>query len=145
MRLLVTTLIVSFSVLGGAASSNAETVSKQVSFANDEWVKVNLTAEGIQLSEIRFKLEGGVHYNPLRAGKGPQCFVAVRNTSGHEQDFAIAVALVDAKGNLVGATESGHTGSLDPGETAEVKMTFREVHRRIYEAKTVHVTLETWK
>lgn len=143
MRLIASAWALVF--LWGASASYADTVSKNVGFVNEEWIKVGLNAEGVELVEIRFKVQGGIHYNPLRAGSGPQCFVEVKNSSGHETDLAVAIALFDGSGKLVGATESGHTGSLDPGEAAEIKMTFREVHRRMYEAKTVHVVLETWK
>jgi hypothetical protein len=131
--------------LCGTGVAQAETVSKRINFANEKWVAVGLSTEGIEVAEIRFKVEGGIHYNPLRLGKGPQCFVTVRNTGNNESKLAVAVAAFDDNGNLVGATETGHTGSLDPGERAELKMTFREVQRRLYEAKTVQITLETWK
>ena len=62
-----------------------------------------------------------------------------------EVRFAIAVALFDAKGMLLAATESSNIGSLSPGETKEIKMTFREVKRKFFEAKTAQIALETYK
>ena len=129
--------------LGAAAASQAATVSKRVKFAGEEWVRVDLNAEGVLVREISFNVAAGIHWNPLRAGKGPQCFVSVKNTSEREADLSVAIALFDENDNLIAATESGHTGSLDPDETAEIKMTFREVNRRIGNARTVHIVLET--
>jgi len=131
-------------VLFGSSVASAETASKRVGFENEQWIKVGLRAEGVEITEIRFKIEGGIHYNPLRLGKGPQCFVELKNTSGREISAAIGLALFDDDGNLLAATESRH-GGLEAGDSAEVKMTFREVYRRMHEAKTVQVVLETWK
>ena len=128
-----------------AATIHAETISKKVTWENEKWIPVNLASEGIEIKEIRFAVEGGIHWNPLRAGKGPQAFVQVKNAADHPMHLAIAVALFDDKGNLLAATESGHIGDLDRGESGEIKMTFREVKRKFFEAKTAHIALETYK
>src|SRR5262249_42491059 len=101
--------------------------------------------EGILLKEVRFEVEGGIHWNPLRAGRGPQCFVQVKNTSDHGMHLAVAVVLYDANGDLIAATEASHIREPDPGESGEIKMTFREVKRRFFDAKTAHIALETYK
>jgi hypothetical protein len=136
---------VAIAVVACAATLHAETVGKTIAWDNEKWIPVNLAAEGIEIAEVRFAVEGGVHWNPLRAGIGPQAFVQVKNTSDHPSKLAIAVALFDAKGTLVGATESSNIGSLDPGEAKEIKMTFREVKRKFFEAKTAQIALETYK
>lgn len=128
-----------------ATTIRADTVAKTVTWSNEKWIPVNLSSEGIQITEIRFAVEGGVHWNPLRAGIGPQAFVQVKNTSDHDSKMAVAVALFDAKGTLIGATESSNIGSLAPAESKEIKMTFREVKRKFFEAKTAQIALETYK
>jgi hypothetical protein len=128
-----------------AATVRAETVGKTIKWDNEKWIPVNLSTEGIEISEVRFEVEGGIHWNPLRAGIGPQAFVHVKNGSEHEMKLAVAIALLDGKGTLVGATESSNIGSLDPGESKEIKMTFREVKRKFFEAKTAQIALETYK
>lgn len=138
-------------VAGGAlllaltATLQAATVAKKIEWANEKLIPVNLTSDGIELKDARFEVQGGIHWNPLRAGTGPQCFVHVKNTSDHEMHLAVAVALFDAEGNLLGATEASHIGALDPEESAEMKLTFREVKRKFFEAKTAQIALETWK
>ncbi len=123
----------------------AETVAKTITWDNEKWIPVGLVSEGIELKEVRFAVEGGVHWNPLRAGIGPQAFVSLKNTSDHDSKLAVAVALFDAKGMLIAATESSNIGSLNPSETKEIKMTFREVKRKFFEAKTAQIALETYK
>jgi hypothetical protein len=123
----------------------AETVSKTIKWDNEKWIPVNLAAEGIEIKEIRFAVEGGIHWNPLRAGIGPQAFVQAKNASDHPMKMAVAVALFDDKGGLLAATESSTIGALDPGEAKEMKMTFREVKRKFFEAKTAQIALETYK
>jgi len=123
----------------------AETVSKTIKWDNEKWIPVDLTAEGIEIKEIRFAVEGGIHWNPLRAGIGPQAFVQVKNASDHEMKLAVAVALFDDKGGLLAATESSNIGALDSGQAKEIKMTFRDVKRKFFEAKTAQVALETYR
>jgi hypothetical protein len=124
---------------------HAETIAKTINWENEKWIPVNLTSEGIELKDIRFDVQGGIHWNPMRAGIGPQALVNVKNVSDHEMKMAIAVALFDAKGMLIGATESSNIGALDPDESKEIKMTFREVKRKFFEAKTAHIALETYR
>jgi hypothetical protein len=125
--------------------TQAATTSKKFTWQNEEWIPLNMSSEGISLKEIRFEVEGGIHWNPLRAGRGPQAFVQLKNESDHAMHLAVAVALFDGEGSLIAATESGHIGELDPGEDAEIKMTFREVKRRFFEAKKGEIVLETYK
>ena|SRR5438105_4272901 len=124
---------------------HANTVSKKVAWANDKWIPLNLVSEGVQIKEVRFAVEGGVSWNPLRAGSGPQCFVSLKNTSDHGSGAAVAVALFDGNGDLIGATESSNIGTLNPGESKDIKLTFRDVKRRFFEAKTAQIALETFK
>ena len=132
-------------LLALVATVRAETVSTTIKWENEKWIPVNLTSEGVEIKDVRFAVEGGIHWNPLRAGIGPQAFVQVKNGSDHELKMAVAVALFDEKGGLVAATESSNIGALDPGEAKEIKMTFREVKRRFFEAKTAQIALETYK
>jgi hypothetical protein len=132
-------------VVAALSGLRADTVSKKVNWANETWIPVGLTSEGIQIKEVRFAVEGGIHWNPLRAGVGPQAFVSVVNGSDHDMKLAVAIALFDGAGNLLGATEATHIGNLSAGEKDEIKLTFREVKRQFFQAKTAQIALETWK
>jgi hypothetical protein len=145
MRLRLTWVFTVVVMLAWPVVPRAATVSKKITWANEQWIPVNLSSEGVSIKDIRFEVEGGIHWNPLRAGKGPQCFVQIKNESDHPMHLAVAVVLYDDHGDLVGATESGHIGELNPNESGEIKMTFREVKRRFFEAKTGQIALETFK
>ena len=127
------------------ATLHADTLSKTIKWDNEKWLPVELSSEGVEIREIRFAVEGGIHWNPLRAGIGPQAFVQVRNTASQPMKMAVAIALFDDKNTLIGATESANIGSLDPGEAKEIKMTFRDVKRKFFEAKTAQIALETYR
>ena len=139
--LLMTTL---WAALLLSAALRAETFSKTVSWENEKWIPVGLSSEGVEITEVRFAVEGGIHWNPLRAGVGPQAFLQIKNTSDREMKMAAGVALFDEKGTLVGATESANIGKLDPNERKEIKLTFRDLKRKFFEAKTAHIALETY-
>lgn len=145
MRAKLTLVVTACVLLVWPAMPQAATASKKITWVNEQWIPVGISSEGVSIKEIRFEVEGGIHWNPLRAGKGPQCFVQVKNESGHGMHLAVAVALFDDKGDLIAATESGHIGELDANESSEIKMTFREVKRRFFEAKTGQIVLETYK
>jgi hypothetical protein len=136
-------LVIGLTAFGAVV--RAETVGKSITWDNEKWIPVHLVSEGVEIAEVRFAVEGGIHWNPLRAGSGPQAFVQVKNTSDHESKLAVAIALFDGKGVLVGASEASNIGSLDPAEAKEIKLTFREVKRKFFEAKTAQIALETYR
>lgn len=139
------TITLAIALLALVATARAETNSKTIKWDNEKWIPVGLSAEGVEITEVRFEVEGGIHWNPLRAGRGPQAFIQVKNASGREMKMAVAVALFDDKGGLIGASEATNIGSLDPDEAKEIKLTFREVKRKFFEAKTAQIAIETYK
>ena len=118
-------------------------MSKKVRFDAGATVPVKLVVEGVEVTSLRFSVEGGVKLNPFKSGRGPQAFLKVLNTGDKSLDFGIAVALYDEKGSLIAASESNHLGDLEPGEGGEIEVMFRYVKRKIYAAKTVEIVLET--
>jgi hypothetical protein len=106
---------------------------------------VGLTSEGVAVREVRFEVQGGINWNPLRAGVGPQAFITLKNDSGRDMKCAVAIALFVAKGDLIAAGEIGFPGTFEAGETDELKITFRDVKRRFFEAKTAQIALETYR
>jgi len=128
-------------VLGMAGAGEGDTKSTRFGFSPGKWIELDLSSEGISVTRVRFDT-GGVEWRPWRAGTGPQCIVHVKNRGVAESDFAFAIALFDADGNLVAAKEVGHLGDLDPGETTEFKVVFSSVNYRLSEAETVHLVIE---
>lgn len=138
-------ILATTAILLAGPAAHADTVSKKVRFDAGESVPVTLVAEGLEVTTVRFSVEGGLNLNPFtfKAGKGPQAFMKIRNVGDRPMDFGVAVALYDEKGALIAATESSHLGEVDPGEDTEVSVMFRYVKRKVYSAKTVEIVLET--
>jgi hypothetical protein len=144
-RAIARALLATTAILLAGPAAHADTVSKKVRFDAGETVAVKLVAEGLEISTVRFSVEGGMKLNPFtfKAGKGPQAFLKVVNAGGRSLDFGVAIALYDEKGALIAATESSHLGEIDPGEDTDVSVMFRYVKRKVYSAKTVEIVLET--
>lgn len=144
-RVIARALLATTTILLAGPAAFAETAAKKVRFEPGDPVAVKLVAEGLEVTTIRFSVEGGLNLNPFtfKAGKGPQAFLALRNTGTRALDFGVAIALYDEKGSLIAAAESSHLGEVDPGEDTEVSVMFRYVKRKVYSAKTVEIVLET--
>lgn len=144
-RVIARALLVTTAILLAGPAAHADTASKKVRFDAGETVAVKLVAQGLEISTVRFSVEGGVKLNPFtfKAGKGPQAFLKVRNTGDASMDFGVAIALYDEKGALIAASEGSHLGEIEPGEETEVSVMFRYVKRKVYSAKTLEIVLET--
>ena len=130
-------------VLAMPAPCLAGLKSVKVPFVKNEWTDVAITQEGIHLLNYRISLATNVSMNPLKIGAGPAMFFNVKNEGSAATDFAIAVALFDKNGNLVGAASGSHAGKLDAGESKEIKIIFRDVNESVSDATEVQVTVET--
>ena len=136
-------LPLSLAVLAMATPCFAGLKSVKVPFVKNEWAEVALTQEGIHVLNYRISLATNVSMNPLKVGAGPAMFFNVKNEGSAATDFALAVALFDKNGNLVGAASGSHAGKLDAGESKEIKVIFRDVNESVSDASQVQVTLET--
>jgi hypothetical protein len=112
---------------------------------NEKWIPLHLSSEGIEVPAIRFAVERGIHWNPQRAGKEPQAFMPIKNASDHEMKLAVAIALFDVGNAPLSATEITYGGSLAPGGTGELRLIFRDVKRRFFDAATAQAALETYR
>ena len=126
-----------------ASPSFAGLKSVKVPFVKNEWVDVALTQEGIHVVNYRISLATNVSMNPLKVGAGPAMFFNVKNEGSAPSDFAVAVALFDKEGDLVGAATGSHAGKLEPGESKEIKIIFRDVNEKLSDAMTAQVSVET--
>ena len=79
--------------------------------------------------------------NPFTEG-GPYLEVEVANNGQDKMDFALAVALFDREGRLVGAGTGDHTGKLEPTEVKSVKVVFKDVNQDVHLATTIQMSLE---
>lgn len=142
-RVVARAFLATTAILLAGPAAHADTASKKVRFDVADTVPVKLVVEGLEIATIRFSVEGGIKFNPFKTGKGPQAFLAVRNTGSKSLDFGIAIALYDEKGALIAASESNHLGEMEPGEDGEIEVMFRYVKRKVSAAKTVEIVLET--
>ena len=136
-------VLLAVAALAMSAPLHAGLKSAKVPFVKNEWTDVGLTQEGIHVLNYRISLATNVSMNPLKVGAGPAIFFNVKNEGTAATDFSLAVALFDKEGNLVGAASGSHAGKLEPGESKEVKLIFRDVNQSVSDAITAHVTVET--
>lgn len=142
-RSLLSAILSSLVVLVSAADGLAVSDSLRATFVKDRPAAVDVARDGIHVVSYRFDrlTRGGA--NPFKMGSGPSVVLDVRNEGTAEKDFAIAVALFDMDGRLVGAGTGSQAGKLDPGKTEEIKVVFHGVSRDVHRATTIFLTLET--
>ncbi len=141
-----TVLSLAMILLSGAAApgSFAGTRSLKAGFVRSGAAEISMTEDGVRV--LRYQLNrlmrGGE--NPSKAfSGGPAIVFEVRNEGAEPRDFALAVALFDRQGVLVGAGTQSHTGDLDPGGTDQVKLVLKDVNQGVPQASTIIMTLET--
>lgn len=136
-------LLIALATIAVSAPALAGLRSVKVPFVKNEWTEVGLMQDRIHVLSYRISLATNVSMNPLKVGAGPAMFFNVKNEGDAPTDFSLAVALFDVEGSLVGAATGSHAGKLEPGESKEVKIIFRDVNERVPDAATAQVTLET--
>lgn len=126
------------------AGSEAAIHTQRIVFVKESPANLSISEGGVRLLRYRFsRLIRGTQ-NPLKAlAAGPSLVFDVRNDGKEPRDFAVAVALFDKQGQLVGVGTQSHTGKLDPGETNEMKVVLKDVNQDVARAATLFVSLET--
>ena len=84
---------------------------------------------GIAVRGYKFARQARIMQKTPFVDGGPSLEVDVANEGTQGEDFAIAVALFDRKGKLVGVGTGDHTGKLDPGKTVQVKVVFKDLNQ----------------
>ncbi len=146
MKLLNRVLRVAFVALAALLPTGGEAAisTQRIAFVKGSPADLSVAEGGIRLLRYRFsRLVRGTE-NPLKllAG-GPSLVFDVRNDGKEPRDFAVAVALFDRQGQLLGAGTQSHTGKLDPGESHEMKVVLKDVNQDVARAATLIVSLET--
>lgn len=130
-------------VLFVPALAVAASGTMRASFVKDRPAVVDVAMDGIRVADYHFDRLTRGDDKLFKVGGGPSIVFDVKNEGTEKKDFAIAVALFDGEGHLVGAATGSHSGKLDPGETKEVKVVFHGVSRDVHRAATMFMTLET--
>mgnify|MGYP000073564905 CR=1 FL=1 len=126
-----------------AADVPADTGTTKVDFTPGDWVRVNLSVQGVTVDRLKLHEAGTMTSLMLKHDKPNRGRVYVTNGTDRRVSPAIAIAVFDASGNLLAAANTGvRVKSLDPGESKEMEIHFGGVFRHIDQGRTLYVSLE---
>ncbi|HEX7251280.1 MAG TPA: hypothetical protein VF376_00270 [Thermoanaerobaculia bacterium] len=104
---------------------------------------VHIENARIVISQLDFDLGGVMTSTPIRRSSA-KVVARVDNNGWIDQEVGIAIVILDGDGNVVAAGSGGTKwGFLNKGERDRYTIYMPYVYRRIGDAKTVMVTLET--
>ena len=104
---------------------------------------VHIENARIVISQLDFDLGGVMTSTPIRRSSA-KVVARVDNNGWIDQEVGIAIVILDGDGNVVAAGSGGTKwGFLNKGERDRYTIYMPYVYRRVDQAKTVMVTLET--
>jgi len=127
---------------GGAAltAAGADTNSARYKFEGNKWLALDLAVGDVRAETIRFEWPATL----MRMKTGYKASVKVTNGSSRNVGIGIAVAIYDKDVKLVGSGTTGTTlGTIDPGDTSQFTIDFKDVTARLEQADQFHIVLET--
>jgi hypothetical protein len=132
------------SILLVPVSLRAGQATKKFDFAPVNGIQqVDLVVGDVRLNQIIFDLHNTGGIGPLRRS-GSDAEVRLDNNGAKDVEAGVALVLMDADGNVVGAGSGGtKVGWLRAGERDKYTVNFPYVYRYVEKAKTVLVTVET--
>ncbi len=101
---------------------------------------ISVQHDGIRISSYHF-LRTLRHVEKLFKGGGPAIRLAVANESTDPREFALAIALFDDAGNLVGVASEDL--KMKGGASDEIDLTFRHLNRFAPHASSIQLSVET--
>ena len=129
-------------ILAAGSAPRAELRSARGPIMMHDHANVTLRNAGIAVRGYKFARQARIMQKTPFVDGGPSLEVDVANEGTQGEDFAIAVALFDRKGKLVGVGTGDHTGKLDPGKTVQVKVVFKDLNQEAIYATTMQMSLE---
>src|SRR2546422_2679905 len=129
-------------VLAAAAfsSASADTNSARYKFEGNRWLALDLAVGDVRAETIRFEWPATL----MRVKTGYKATVKIANGSSAQARVGIAVALIDKDVKLIGAGTTGTTlGTIDPGDTGQFTIDFKDVTARLEQADQFLIALET--
>ena len=144
--LCVACLLIALSWLYLCVDASAEVATKKIDFDTKGAIKVELTLNGVEVTDLYIHSTGGKSklssMNKFKKIKDPEAEVRLSNVTDRVVgDIGVALAIMDDKGRLLGVA-SGEKGSLDPGEQGEVIVKFKDVNSLFEEATSIYITLD---
>jgi hypothetical protein len=137
------------SVAIALAAALAVPASAQVATKKFPWQpiggaqNVDVTTEDVVVGQVVFDLGGTMKGTPLRKSSA-KVRVRIDNNSMTDEEVGVAVVIFDAEGNVVAAGSNGTKwGYLNKGDRTYYDIDFPYVYRRLDNAASFMVTLET--
>jgi len=131
------------------ASALAVPASAQVATKKFPWQpvggvqNVDVTTEEVVVGQVRFDLGSTLKGTPIRKSSA-KVRVRIDNNSEQDEEVGVAVVVFDKEGNVVAAGSNGTKwGYLGKGDRVYYDIDFPYLYRRLDEAASFMVTLET--
>ncbi|HYS78227.1 MAG TPA: hypothetical protein VEO94_05270 [Candidatus Dormibacteraeota bacterium] len=120
--------------------AGADTNSGRYKFEGNKWLALDLAVGDVRADTIRFEWPATL----MRMKAGYKATVKVVNGSSGQVRIGIGVAIYDKDSKLIGAGTTGTTlGTIDPGDTSQFSVDFKDVTARLEQADQFHIALET--
>lgn len=133
-------LLVLVAAAAAFTPAGADTNSARYKFEGNKWLALDLAIGDVRADTIKFEWPATL----MRVKTGYKANVKVVNGSSRQASVGIAVAIYDHDSRLIGAGTAGTTlGTIDPGETTQFTVDFKDVTARIEQADQFHIALET--
>lgn len=133
-------LLVLVAAAAALTPAGADTNSARYKFEGNKWLALDLAIGDVRADTIRFEWPATL----MRVKTGYKANVKVVNGSSRQASIGIAVAIYDQESRLIGAGTAGTTlGTMDPGETTQFTVDFKDVTGRIEQADQFHIALES--
>ncbi|MEJ2368979.1 MAG: hypothetical protein P8Z49_11695 [Acidobacteriota bacterium] len=137
-------LLILFVGLFAALPLNAEFFSKRFDFQQERWIRLDEKAGSMVIEDIKFEFPSFIGPKRLDIRGRNQAVIHVKNYGEEAVRVHLAVALFDARGNLVGCGTTGSKlGSTKPGEEETFFVGFDYVNSKLATAQYYYLTLET--
>jgi hypothetical protein len=104
---------------------------------------IEVTTEDVVVGQVVFDLGSTMKGTPIRKSSA-KVRVRIDNNSSTDEEVGVAVVVFDAEGNVVAAGSNGTKwGYLNKGDRTYYDIDFPYVYRRLDDAASFMVTLET--
>ncbi len=129
---------------GLAAPASSEVSTKKFDWSPVNGIqKIDLQDGDIVINEVEFDLGGTLKGTPIRKSSA-KVKIRIDNNGKTNQEVGAAVVVFDAEGNVVAAGSNGTKwGYLNKGDRTYYEIDFPYVYRRLHQAASFLVTLET--
>jgi hypothetical protein len=126
-------------LLAAAAPAAAATGSARYRFEGNKWLTVDLTVDEVRAQSIRFDWPATV----MGLKTGYKATVRLTNGSTRQVGIGVAVVLYDPEARPTGAGTTGSTlGTIDPGDSAQFTVDFKDVTERLEQSEQFALVLE---